>query len=206
LSPVRLYWHFVTDDSPVVDFLYEVGQLKRTPRSGWLLARMANQESVADHSFRTAVIAMALAALAGADPDRAATIALLHDLAETRLGDFNHLTRRYVDEREPSGRIVDDQTASLPAEVGAVLRDRAAQWQAQATPEALLAQDADILESILHVRESVSDRPELEHSWVDYLGERLVTDAGRRLLGQIAETGPDEWWRRAVSGPPGETS
>ncbi|MEV4282912.1 HD domain-containing protein [Actinoplanes xinjiangensis] len=182
------------------DFLYEVGVLKRTARTGWALARIANRESVADHVFRTAVIAMTLAATAGADPDRTAALALLHDLPETRLGDMHHLTRRYLDEPKPFRRVIDDQTAGLPAPVRDLIRARAAQWLDQDTEEARLARDADVLDSLLHVRESLADRPELCRRWEDYLAASVATDAGRSLLAEIRATGPDDWWPRTVSG------
>ncbi|MEU8660721.1 HD domain-containing protein [Actinoplanes philippinensis] len=182
------------------DFLYEAGALKRTARTGWALARIAGRESVADHSFRTAVIAMILAAMAGADPDRAATLALLHDLPEARLGDMHHLTRRYLDEPKPFRRVIDDQTAALPAPVRDLIRDRAAQWLDQDTEEARLARDADTLDSLLHVRESLSDRPALRDRWEDYLAGSVTTDAGRTLLAEIRATDPDAWWPRTVAG------
>ena len=56
----------------VVKFAYETGQLKRLPRAGWLLAGVRDPESVAEHSFRVGVLAYIIAALEGADPDRAA--------------------------------------------------------------------------------------------------------------------------------------
>jgi putative hydrolase of HD superfamily len=182
------------------DFLYETGVLKRTTRSGWPLARMANRESVADHSFRTALIAMTLAAMAGADPDRAAALALLHDLPEARLGDMHHLTRRYLDEPKPFRRVIDDQTARLPEPARDLIRARAAEWLDRDTAEALLARDADTLDSILHVRESLADRPDLQKRWIDYLAEAVTTDAGRTVLAEIRTTDPDDWWPRTVTG------
>jgi 5'-deoxynucleotidase YfbR-like HD superfamily hydrolase len=44
------------------------------------------------HSWRTAVIAYFIALAEGADPERAATIGVFHDLAETRTG--GHRIRR----------------------------------------------------------------------------------------------------------------
>jgi putative hydrolase of HD superfamily len=181
------------------DFLYEVGALKRTARTGWALARLPNRESVADHSFRTAVIALALAAMAGADPDRTATLALLHDLPEARLGDMHHLTRRYLDEPKPFRRVISDQTENLPPAVRALIRSRAGQWLDQDTEEARLARDADTLDSLLHVRESLPDRPDLLARWEHYLAAAVTTDAGRTLLAEIRATDPDDWWPRTVS-------
>ncbi|WP_430792031.1 HD domain-containing protein [Actinoplanes sp. G11-F43] len=186
------------------DFWYEVGALKRTTRSGWPLARMANRESVADHSFRTAVIAMTLAATSGADPDRAATLALLHDLPEARLGDLHHLARRYLNGPKPFQQVVEDQTATLPPAAREVIRARAAEWQSRESPEALIARDADILDSILHVRESLGDRPDLQNRWLTYLAASLTTDEARSLLTEITTTDPDDWWPRAVSPPGGD--
>ena len=57
----------------IVEFLYEVGQLKRLPRAGWLFTGVQNPESVAAHSFRVGVLAYAIAVQEGANPDRAAT-------------------------------------------------------------------------------------------------------------------------------------
>ncbi|GAA4953526.1 HD domain-containing protein [Actinoplanes utahensis] len=185
------------------DFFYEAGALKRTTRSGWALARMANRESVADHSFRTALIAMTMAAMAGADPDRAAALALLHDLPEARLGDMHHLTRRYLDEPKPFRQVIEDQTAALPPAARELIRGRAAQWLAQDSVEALIARDADVLESVLHVRESLAERPELQRRWFDYLAASIETEVGRTLLEEIRTTGPDDWWPRAVDRPPG---
>src|ERR1017187_2458492 len=53
-------------------FLYEIGLLKRYKRTGWSLAGVPAPESVADHSFRASVIASVIAAMEGADPQRAA--------------------------------------------------------------------------------------------------------------------------------------
>lgn len=181
------------------DFFYEAGALKRTTRSGWALARMSNRESVADHSFRTALIAMTMAAMAGADPDRAATLALLHDLPEARLGDMHHLTRRYLDEPKPYRRVVDDQTAALPAAARDLIRSRASQWLAEDSVEASIARDADVIESILHVRESLPERPGLRDRWLDYLAASIRTEVGRTVLAEIRDTDPDGWWPRTVT-------
>ena len=55
----------------ITGFLYEIGLLKRYPRTGWSLAGVPGAESVAEHSFRASVVASVLAVLEGADPQRA---------------------------------------------------------------------------------------------------------------------------------------
>ncbi|MBI4614114.1 MAG: alpha/beta fold hydrolase [Planctomycetes bacterium] len=65
-----------------------MGDLKRLQRSGWVRAGVPQPESVADHSYRLALLALALAPRFGIDAGRAASIALVHDLAESRTGDL----------------------------------------------------------------------------------------------------------------------
>ena len=49
----------MSDADRIVEFVYEVGQLKRLPRAGWLFAGVQHPESVAAHSFRVGVLAFA---------------------------------------------------------------------------------------------------------------------------------------------------
>jgi len=80
----------------ITGFLYEIGLMKRYARTGWSLAGVPVPESVAEHSFRTSIVASVIAALEGADPQRAAFLALWHDTQEIRTTDLPHLTKRYV--------------------------------------------------------------------------------------------------------------
>ena len=80
----------------IVEFLFEVGMLKRTPRSGWQFLGTGS-ESVAEHVFRTAMIALVLARIDGTvDADRMLRLALVHDLPEARTGDLNYVNQKYV--------------------------------------------------------------------------------------------------------------
>ena len=71
----------------LTNFLYEMGLLKRYKRAGWLIAGVDNPESIAEHSFRTAIIGFLLAVMEGADPAKTAALCLFHDTQETRIGD-----------------------------------------------------------------------------------------------------------------------
>ena len=78
--------------------LFEALSLKKLPRMGWLIER-APPESLADHSFGTALISLALARMEGLPEKEEAALlrrALLHDLHEARVGDLSRLQRQYV--------------------------------------------------------------------------------------------------------------
>ncbi len=51
------------DLAAVGRFLYEAGTLKQTRRTGWWMAGVRDPESVAEHSWRTALIATIIAKL-----------------------------------------------------------------------------------------------------------------------------------------------
>src|SRR5258708_18887486 len=72
-----------------------MGYLKQVKRAGWGMLGIPHPESVAEHSFRTAILGYILASLAGADPQKTATMCLFHDTAEARTGDLHRVARRY---------------------------------------------------------------------------------------------------------------
>jgi putative hydrolases of HD superfamily len=72
------------------DFFYIVSELKKVPRKGWKeKVGIKHPESVADHSYATAIMAMIFSDKAGnLDTEKIVKMALLHDLAESVTGDF----------------------------------------------------------------------------------------------------------------------
>lgn len=62
--------------------------LKEVPRSGWLQSGVLNPESVADHSWGTAILCLLFSDYYGVDPGRTLEIAVVHDAAEVITGDI----------------------------------------------------------------------------------------------------------------------
>src|SRR4051812_42831059 len=129
-------------------FLYEQGLLKRYRRTGWHIVGVRTPESIADHSFRTAIIATLLAAMEGADPERAALLGLLHDSQETRLTDIPYVAKRYLTAASNQD-VTADQTRGLPEAVAKVVRAVVDEYEERESPEALCARDADKLECLI---------------------------------------------------------
>ena len=70
-------------------FFQKVLELKSIPRQGWKdKLDMDDVESVADHSYSTAIMSMVLSDLEGLDTEKIIKMALLHDLAESIIGDI----------------------------------------------------------------------------------------------------------------------
>jgi len=90
-----------------VDLFAEAGLLKRVKRSGWWVVGIKDPESVADHSFRCAVIAYYIAHKEGSDPYRTMTMALFNDIHEEINTDnlrfpLHDGVKMYLDRAKPS--------------------------------------------------------------------------------------------------------
>ena len=63
-------------DLAVANLAFELGVLKRIRRAGWWHVGVRDPESVAEHSLRVAQLASLIAAIEGAEPARAALLAV----------------------------------------------------------------------------------------------------------------------------------
>lgn len=176
----------------VADFLFEVGMLKKTPRTGYQFLGNGH-ESVAAHSFRTAVIAYLLGQLdPNARAERVLKMALFHDLAEARTGDHNYVNKQYVQVDELAAER--DATRHIPCknEVRALLTE----FRAQKTLEAQLANDADQLDLVVELKEKLDLGNTYAGAWLYYAEKRLHTETARQLCRTILETDWTHWWFR----------
>jgi putative hydrolase of HD superfamily len=194
---VRHYCAVSDDVRDITAFLYEIGQLKRYPRTGWLTAGVASPESVADHSHRASVIAAAIAAMEGADPQRAAFLAIWHDTQETRTTDLSHLTKKYVTPT-PNEIVTSAQVSHLPAALADVIRGAVAEYEARASHEARCARDADKIELLLQAREYADQGHPGLRPFMDSALAALQTPAARALAAEAIEQGSLDWVTRAM--------
>ena len=74
-----------------INLFAEAGLLKKIKRSGWWVAGIKDPESVADHSFRCALIAYYMAHLEKVDPFKAMAMALFNDIHEARINDLHKM-------------------------------------------------------------------------------------------------------------------
>jgi putative hydrolases of HD superfamily len=135
----------------LLDLFLEMQLLDRIPRSGFVLRGVADPESVTEHSWHVLFLVWVLGQrIEGLDLLRALEIALLHDLAELRIGDLPRTSARYF----PAGAKQVAETAAM-AEILAPLPDRSrrlyAEYQEGANLEARLVKACDKLQLMLKV-------------------------------------------------------
>ena len=155
----------------LTDFLNEVGMLRHTPRSGYKFLG-SGQETVAEHSHRTAVIGYALAKKTGADAARTVMLCLFHDLPEARTGDFNYVNRLYDTSRERDALEDAVEGTGLEEDIMSIWDEHAC----RTTPESLLAHDADQLDLILNLKRESDLGNRYADKWLESAVERLRTD------------------------------
>jgi len=177
-------------------FLYEIGLLKRYKRTGWSQVGVPLPESVADHCFRVSVIASVLAAMEGADPQRAAFLALWHDSQETRTTDLPHLTKNYVS-TAANEQVTRDQVAPLPSSVASMISAAVAEYEAAETQEARCARDADKLECLLQAREYQEQGHANVQPWIDSSLAALATASAKQLAHEAMAQNSLDWLERA---------
>lgn len=177
----------------IAKFLFEVGMLKRTPRSG-LQFLGSGSESVAEHTCRTVYIAFSLAKMVdNIDESRLLKMCLFHDLVESRTGDLNYVNKKYVQSDET--RAMEDICRPLP--FGEEMKSLFREFNDGETPEAQLAHDADQLELILLLRECQDLGNKYSADWIPLAIKRLKTDAAIELAHAILGTDWSSWWFEA---------
>jgi putative hydrolase of HD superfamily len=195
----------------VIDVLQHAGRLKQLFRQGWVDRGVLDPESVADHSFRVAVLVLLLA---GRDRPvnlgRALTLALVHDLPEAVAGDATPFDQALKEEeaereaifRQPPVYSAEADRAKYAAEADAIAEITAGlspelktlfigawnEYEEGNTPEARLVRQADKLESWLQALEYREQQPGLVIESFSIGTNQAVTDPDlRSLLNAIRE-------------------
>ncbi|MBI3413324.1 MAG: HD domain-containing protein [Candidatus Aenigmarchaeota archaeon] len=171
--------------------IFEAGQLKRLPRSGWSFAGIKNPESVADHSWRASVIGLFLAKMENVDENKVVKMCLLHDFAETRTGDINRVNDRYV-ENKGERKAFSDIFSGL-FDNGFI--DMFLEREDKKTKEAIVATDADLLEMFVQAKEykESSAFPSI-YDWMKNAKVKLKTKSAKELADKLEQMDPTSWW------------
>ncbi len=174
----------------IANLLFEVRILKDITRSGYAFLG-SGKESIAEHSFMTAFICFAMAKLDNTiDCEKIVTMALVHDIAEARTGDFNYVEKKYskIDEAKAISHLIKSLT------FGSDIQTLLDEFNSGKTVEAKLARDADQISFILELKKMEDTGVKGPEKWLPYVLNRLKTDTGKQIAKSIMKTDWDEWW------------
>jgi putative hydrolases of HD superfamily len=179
----------------IANFLFEVGMLNKTPRSGFQFLG-SGRESVAEHILRTIFVGYSLCKMdKSLDELRVLKMCLFHDLPEARTGDMNYVNKKYVEVDEE--KAVQELTAGLF--FGSDIKEIIDEFNRKETKEALIALDADQIALILQLKEYGDLGNKYADEWIEYARRRLSTKEAKELAGEIIKTDSSNWWFREKS-------
>lgn len=142
--------------SELLDLLLEIGTLKRVQRTGWALKGIKDVESVAEHTWRVAMLALLLAPELNLDQSKLVKMALVHDLGEAGIGDVKWESGKKVigsqrKKHEDEEKVINKMFADNPN-----FQEYIELWQEfshQETREAKIVKQLDKLEMVIQALE-----------------------------------------------------
>lgn len=181
------------DLNSLVHFLYEVGTLRKVPRSHMQTLMTSDlADNIASHSYRVTLIGLILAKLEKADENKVIKMCLLHDLSESRSGDQNWVHKKYVKVFEEE--IIQDQLTQLPN--SSEFLQIAKEYHDRQTLEAKIAKDADRIDQTLLEREYTLMGNLEAKTWGRTNQTNLYTASAKKLSKLIRKTFPSDWWSK----------
>ncbi|KAI3991788.1 hypothetical protein MKX01_038186 [Papaver californicum] len=163
-----------SSSSSAIDFLTLCHRLKTTKRKGWVNHGIKGPESIADHMYRMAVMALIAGDLPGVNRERCIKIAIVHDIAEAIVGDItpsDGIPKAEKSRREQAA--LNEMCVLLGGGLRAdEIQELWTEYENNASIEANLVKDFDKVEMILQALEY-----EMEHGKV--LDEFFLSTAGK---------------------------
>lgn len=178
----------------LVNLILEAGMLKRSQRSGWSVVGVKDAESVADHSFRCAVIGYLIARTEKVDAARVVLMTLFGDIQEARMTDLHKMAHHYIDVRQAEDAVFKDQIKPLKGAIKNDLNRMHAEYRAQKTRESIIARDADILECLIQAREYSEQGYTQAAKFMLKAPAYLKTKTARRLWREAKKMDLNAWW------------
>ena len=152
----------------LLDFLIEVGKLKEKKRRGWIIHKIKNPETSAEHIFHLAFLVWVLGKNKDIDLGKAIKMALIHDVCEVYSPDFTSFDAAAINEK---GRITIKDALNLKPKIGRptnLQRKRLEKIKKQLEMRAMKKILAKLPNDL---------REEMNNLWLDY--ENNITSVGR---------------------------
>lgn len=178
-----------------IEFLYEMGSLRFVQRT-WKRFLNVDFQNLAEHHMMVTWTALLIAKhekVAGTD--KIMKMAIVHDIAESRTGDVDYLSRQYVTRDEELG--IKDMLKST--ELEKEFLELWEEYEDRETIEAKIVKDADNLVIDLELREQYTKGLRTDMMFSDYRDQLekkiFFTKTAERLAREIKKANPHDWHR-----------
>nr|XP_024358795.1 HD domain-containing protein C4G3.17-like [Physcomitrium patens]PNR31431.1 hypothetical protein PHYPA_025552 [Physcomitrium patens] len=177
-----------------IQFLTLIQRLKTTKRTGWVNHGVKESESIADHMYRMAVMAIISGDLPGVNKDRCVKMAVVHDIAEAIVGDITPNDNISKEEKNRlENAAIDEMCQLLEGGMAAdEVRELWQEYENNSTPEAKLVKDLDKLEMILQAAEYETEQDKSLDGFFQSTKGKFQTDLGKAWAAEITRRRPKQ--------------
>ncbi|KAM6571877.1 hypothetical protein CsatA_015957 [Cannabis sativa] len=173
--------------SSVVDFLTLCHRLKSTKRKGWINHGIQNPESISDHMYRMALMALIVRDLPGVNRERCIKIAIVHDIAEAIVGDITPSDGVPKEEkRRMEQAALNEMCKILGGDLRAAeIKELWEEYEYNSSIEANLVKDFDKVEMILQALEYEEEHGKVLDEFFLSTAGKFQTEIGKSLASEI---------------------
>ena len=137
----------------LLNFFQKVLDLKNVPRQGWKdKLQTDNVESVAEHTYSTAIMSMIYSDLHEFDTEKIIKMALLHDLSESITGDLTPDKISKKNKREKENLVMKQILSNIPNKISKSYYKIWDEYQNVSSEEAKLVHEIDKLEMVFQAK------------------------------------------------------
>ncbi len=137
----------------ILDFFKIAANLKKISRQGWIdKLSLDNPESVADHTYSMAVIGMVISDLENYNSEKIIKMILLHDLAESKIGDITPEQLNKEKKNELENNVFNKIIKNLPNLIKSQYLQIWQEYQENTSLESKLVHQIDKLEMALQAK------------------------------------------------------
>jgi len=137
----------------ILDFFKTAANLKKISRQGWIdKLSLDNPESVADHSYSMAVMSMVISDLENYNSEKILKMVLLHDLAESKIGDYTPEQLDNEKKNKLENNAFDEIIKNLPDLIKSQYLQIWQEYQENTSPESKIVHQIDKLEMALQAK------------------------------------------------------
>jgi putative hydrolases of HD superfamily len=180
----------------ILDFISEAGMLKRVHRSGWSVLGIKDPESVADHSFRCAVIGYILAHMEKVFPYKIILMTLFNDIHEARITDLHKMAQRYIEAEPAEDKSFHEQISFLPGTLKSELGAFRDEYREQKTIDSIIARDADVLECLIQAKEYSEHGFTEAAKFMQKAPRFLKSESAKELWKSAKKMKLNDWWMK----------
>lgn len=170
------------------DFFQDIINLKNIQRKGWKThLNIKNPESVAAHSYSMTLMAMILSEIQKLDTSKIVKMSLLHDLAESAVGDFTpgeiSKEKKLALENDAMSKIL----LKLPRKLSNNYKKIWDEYQTHKSKESKFVHDVDKFEMVFQAKNYLNEgfSKEKIQSFIDTADKEISNEQLRQIVSNL---------------------